>query len=172
MNSTNWQDELTKTRDPRGARSPASKWLSLAAFIVLTMGLGALAGIATPPGEWYASLNRPFFTPPNWLFGPVWTLLYFMVALAGWRTWVRGYKGLAMQVWFTQFAVNLTWSPAFFGLHAMGFALIIIAIMIVLTTVFIRLTWRADRATALLMTPYLAWISFASVLNFAFWWMN
>lgn len=147
-------------------------WVSLALFVIVTMGLGATAGILTPPGEWYANLNQPSFTPPNWLFGPVWTVLYAMVGIAGWRTRQRRYHGIAMQVWFGQLAVNLTWSPVFFGLHLIGLALLIIAVMVLLTIVFIRLTWHTDRIAAYLMLPYLAWISFASILNAAFWVLN
>ncbi|MEL6920722.1 MAG: TspO/MBR family protein [Pseudomonadota bacterium] len=149
-----------------------NKWILLAIFLVLTMGLGAFVGASTPPGEWYANLEKPFFNPPNWLFGPVWTVLYAMVAIAGWRTWLRGYRGLPMQIWFGQFAINLTWSPVFFGLHAMGFALIIIGAMIALTASFVSLTWPHDRPTSMLMMPYLGWISFAGILNATLWLMN
>lgn len=169
MNTTNSVEDLT---GPRGAPSGFSRWLALAAFLVLTLGGGTLIGTATLPGEWYDSLERPFFAPPNWVFGPVWTILYIMVGIAGWRTWLRGYRGLAMQVWFAQLALNFLWSPVFFGLHEMGFALLVIAAMIGLTAAFIRLAWAPDRASAMLMLPYLAWISFAGLLNFAFWWMN
>ncbi|MEO1745007.1 MAG: TspO/MBR family protein [Pseudomonadota bacterium] len=156
----------------RDNTSLLNKWILLAIFLFFTMGLGALVGASTPPGEWYANLDKPFFNPPNWLFGPVWTLLYAMVAIAGWRTWLKGYKGLAMQIWFGQFALNLTWSPIFFGLQQKGLALFVIAGMIGLTTVFVRLTWKPDRNTALLMLPYLAWISFAALLNATLWLMN
>lgn len=174
MSNSETLDDLTagQHRNVSGPKTPLAKWGTLAAFLVVTMGLGALMGTATAPGQWYASLERPFFAPPNWVFGPVWTILYAMIAIAGWRTWMRGYKGLAMQIWFLQFAANLTWSPAFFGFNQMGLALLIIAVMIVLTVIFIRLTWRPDRTASLLMTPYLAWISFASLLNAAFWWLN
>lgn len=148
------------------------RWVTLALFVVLTMGLGATAGILTPPGAWYAELNQPSFTPPNWLFGPVWTALYAMVAVAGWRTWERRFQGIAMQVWFGQLAINLTWSPVFFGFHQIGFALIIIVLMVLLTVMFIRLTWTTDRIAAYLMLPYFVWISFASLLNATFWWLN
>lgn len=152
--------------------SPLMKWIALAAFLVLCVGGGSLIGTMNLPGAWYEGLAKPFFNPPNWLFGPVWTVLYAMVAFAGWRTWLRGYKGLAMQIWFLQLAVNFTWSPMFFGAQMLGLALLIIGVMIALTVIFIQLTWKADRLTALLMLPYLAWISFAGLLNASLWWMN
>lgn len=163
---------LTRNRPESGARTPFQKWLALACFLALTLGGGTLIGLSTPPGEWYASLQKPFFNPPNWLFGPVWTVLYIMIGVAGWRTWMRGYKGLPMQVWFAQMVFNFMWSPAFFGMQNMGLALIIIGCMVALTVLFIILTAKADRTSALLMTPYLAWISFAGLLNATLWWMN
>ena len=149
-----------------------NRWVVLAIFLVATMGLGAFVGAATPPGQWYADLQKPFFNPPNWLFAPVWTILYAMVAVAGWRAWTRGINGSAMRLWFAQFALNLTWSPAFFGLQMMGLALIIIIGMVLLTIAFIRTSWQPDRSAALLMVPYLCWISFAGLLNATLWAMN
>jgi tryptophan-rich sensory protein len=172
MHSNDSVNNLTGSRDPRGARSPFSRWLALAAFLILTLGGGTLIGMATLPGDWYAALEKPFFNPPNWLFGPVWTILYILVGIAGWRTWLRGYRGVPMQVWFGQLVFNFLWSPIFFGVHQIGFAVIIIASMIGLTVLFVRLTWDHDRASALLMLPYLAWISFAGLLNGSLWWLN
>jgi benzodiazapine receptor len=174
MQSTDTSEpgDLVKSRDPRGARSGGARWLALAAFLVLTLGGGTLIGLATPPGDWYAALEKPFFNPPNWVFGPVWTVLYILIAIAGWRTWNRGYRGVPMQVWFGQLVFNFLWSPVFFGAHQPGFALIVIASMIALTVLFIRLTWAPDRVSSLLMCPYLAWISFAGLLNASIWWLN
>lgn len=149
-----------------------SKWATLAVFVIGTLGMGTLIGMLTLPGEWYAALDKPFFNPPNWIFGPVWTILYIMIAIAGWRIWQRNFKGLSMQVWFAQLAANFMWSPVFFAMHQLGLALAIIAIMVLLTVIFIRSTWHSDRAAAMLMLPYLAWISFAALLNASLWAMN
>ncbi|WP_306119240.1 MULTISPECIES: TspO/MBR family protein [unclassified Roseitalea] len=170
--NSNSVDDLTGGRGPQGAKSPTGRWIARAAFIALALGGGILIGAMTPPGEWYDQLQKPFFNPPSWLFGPVWTILYALVAIAGWRTWMRNYKGAAMQVWFGQLAVNFLWSPVFFGMQLPGLALLVIAAMITLTVTFIALTWTADRISAWLMTPYLAWIVFAGILNLAIWWMN
>lgn len=174
MQSSSSIDDLTggSHRRDKGPQSPWSRWGSLAAFLVFTMGIGALIGASNAPGDWYEGIAKPSFNPPNWIFGPVWTLLYALVAIAGWRTWQKGPQGLPMQIWFLQMAVNFTWSPVFFTLHQMGVAGLIIGAMVLLTLVFIQMTWKPDRLTALLMLPYLAWISFAGVLNTTLWWIN
>ncbi|MEO0919343.1 MAG: TspO/MBR family protein [Pseudomonadota bacterium] len=148
------------------------RWITLPIFLIATMALGGIVGASTPPGEWYDNLAKPVFNPPDWVFAPVWTVLYAMVAFAGWRSWDRAKSSVPTKTWFIQFAVNLTWSPVFFGLQMMGLALIIIILMIALTAAFVKTSWRLDRLAALLMVPYLAWISFAAVLNATLWVMN
>ena len=167
-------DRLTggQHRAGQDAQNMLNRRLGLAAFVVFTVGAGAFIGSMTPPGDWYAGLAKPFFNPPNWVFGPVWALLYTFLAIAGWRSWQRGFKGPAMQVWFAQLALNLTWSPAFFGMQRPGLALVILIAMIALTVMFIRLVRRDDPVSAWFMWPYLAWIGFAGLLNLAIWWMN
>lgn len=167
-------DELTggQHRGTGGSTGPLGRWVALLLFILLTLGIGTLIGAVTAPGAWYEALQKPVFNPPNWVFGPVWAVLYIMVAIAGWRTWLRGYRDLAMQVWFLQLAANFLWSPAFFGMQMPGLALLVILVMGALTVMFIRLTWTPDRASALLMIPYLAWVAFAGLINIAIWWMN
>jgi len=172
MNEEDGLDALTGNSSTGDGRGPAWHWVSLAAFIVLTWGGGTLIGTTTPPGDWYDGLSKPFFNPPAWVFGPVWTVLYLCVAIAGWRTWQRSYRGLDMQVWFAQLAANFIWSPAFFGMQLPSLALLVIIVMGVLTFLFIRLTWQPDRSAAMLMVPYLAWVTFAGLINVAIWWMN
>lgn len=92
-----------------------SKLISLAVFILITLGVGLMIGFVTMPAEWYAALNKPWFTPPNWLFGPAWSILYVMIAVAGWRCWLRDRRGLAMKLWLIQMLLNFSWSPLFFG---------------------------------------------------------
>ncbi|MEM0899628.1 MAG: TspO/MBR family protein [Pseudomonadota bacterium] len=165
-------EAFSNDRDAGVDEERRQNWLVLVAFLLATMGIGGFVGSATPPGVWYTTLNQPSFTPPNWLFPPVWTALYAMIAIAGWRTWTRDKRGTAMFIWFAQFAVNLTWSPAFFGLHVMELALAIIIVMVALTVYFISHVWSKDKAAALLMVPYLSWISYAMALNGAFIWLN
>ena len=149
-----------------------TKYLSFIAFIVLCVGGGALIGTQNLPGDWYAGLTKPFFNPPNWIFGPVWTILYAMIAVAGWRTWMRASDSGLMILWFAQLALNFTWSPVFFTYHWMLVAALIIIAMVVMTVAFIKTSWRIDRTASLLMIPYLCWIIFATLLNLSLWWLN
>ncbi len=127
------------------------------------------------PGEWYAQLSKPAWNPPNWIFGPVWTALYLMMAVAAWRIWrLGGFGGQRrpLILFFIQLALNAAWSPLFFGLKEPGLAfaeILVLWLAIVLTIAAFR---RADRLAAGLLVPYLAWVSFASVLNFTLWRMN
>ena len=95
-----------------------NRYLTLALFLLFTVGGGLLTGLYNMPGEWYQGLVKPSFNPPPWLFGPVWTILYVLIAFAGWRTWQRRAEGPAMQVWFAQMVLNFAWSPVFFTAHA------------------------------------------------------
>lgn len=148
------------------------KYISLIAFLVLCIGGGTFIGTQNLPGEWYDGLAKPFFNPPAWLFGPVWTVLYAMIAVAGWRNWMRDANGNLMKIWFAQLALNFTWSPVFFTYHWMLFAAFIIIVMIVLTILYILKTWNKDRLSGWLMVPYLCWIGFAALLNISLWWLN
>jgi tryptophan-rich sensory protein len=169
-----------RNREPNGAAErighkqdfAMTRYLTLAAFILLTVGGGTLLGVYNLPGEWYANLQKPVFNPPNWIFGPVWTVLYIMIGIAGWRTWGRRAEGVAMQVWFGQLAANFAWSPVFFSMRSIGLALVIILVMLALIVTFVALTWNRDRTAALLFLPYTAWVSFATVLNAAILFLN
>jgi translocator protein len=149
-----------------------SKILSYILFIGFVVGAGLLSGLTNMPGEWYQSLEKPFFNPPSWLFGPVWTTLYVMIGVAGARIWQRAPKSAAMQLWFAQMALNLMWSPAFFGLQNPELALVVIAGMLVTIIAFMVKARPIDRISTLLFVPYLAWVSFASVLNLSIAWLN
>jgi tryptophan-rich sensory protein len=139
--------------------------LIYAAFLIAVLGIGLLIGTVTRPDGWYAALAKPAFNPPNRVFGPVWTLLYVMIAVAGARTFERGAEGFPL--WLGQMALNFAWSPVFFGLHRPGLALAIIVALLIAILAFIATRWRADRVSALLFMPYAAWVAFASVLNAA-----
>jgi len=142
------------------------------AFLFFVIGGGLLLGASNMPGEWYAGLNKPFFNPPSWVFGPVWTVLYVMIAIAGARTWLASARSLGMQLWFAQMALNFMWSPAFFGYRMPGVALVIVLAMLAAILAFIAERWSRDRTAALLFLPYAAWVAFASVLNAAIVWLN
>ena len=148
------------------------RYVTLALFLLFTVGGGSLIGIYNLPGEWYAGLVKPSFNPPDWIFAPVWTTLYIMIAVAGWRTWERRFEGPAMQIWFGQLAVNFAWSPVFFSLHAIGLALVVIALMLALIIAFVAISWKRDRLSAWLFVPYVAWVAFASTLNTSLFILN
>ena len=139
--------------------------MSLLFFLILTIGGGLLIGLFARPGEWYANLVKPAFTPPNGIFARVWTVLYIMIAIAGWRTFTRDPLGPAMVVWTIALALNFSWSPTFFGLHQPVAALAVIVVLLAIILIFIYLTWSQDALSAFLFVPYAAWTSFAALLN-------
>jgi len=145
-------------------RTPRALGL-LAVFLVVVIGVGALIGISTAPGEWYAALDKPPFNPPNWVFGPVWFTLYVLIAIAGWRTFLREPGGVAMKLWYAQMVLNWLWSPTWFTLHWLWPAFVVIAAILALILAFIARSWHEDRVSASLFLPYAAWVAFASLLN-------
>ncbi|MER9352609.1 tryptophan-rich sensory protein [Mesorhizobium sp. M0179] len=141
------------------------RYVSLLLFLILVLGGGLLIGYATLPGEWYASLAKPPFNPPNWVFAPAWTLLYVLIAVAGWRTWERERAGAAMKIWALQLVLNFAWSPTFFGAKQMGPALVVILALLASIALFIATVWNRDRVSGWLFAPYAAWVAFATLLN-------
>ncbi|MDQ2070230.1 TspO/MBR family protein [Natronospira bacteriovora] len=135
----------------------------------------SLFGILFPPGEWYAALDKPAWNPPDWVFGPVWTLLYAMMAVAAWRVWWRrglSAARLALAVFLFQLVLNALWSAIFFGLQMPGAAFLHILILLAAITLTMVLFRREDPMSVWLLLPYWLWVAFASVLNFTLWWMN
>ena len=127
------------------------------------------------PGEWYESLRKPAWNPPHWIFGPVWSALYAMMAVAAWSVWrPKGFTAakLPLTLFLLQLALNATWTPLFFGLRRPGSAMICIALLwLAILTTLIEFRKVSPMATAL-MIPYLAWVTFASALNFELWRLN
>lgn len=154
---------------PAANQSGIPSWI---AFVVICF-LTSAAGAFFPPGEWYASLNRPFYAPPNWVFGPVWTVLYLMIATSGWLVWrTKQSTGLAMSIYAAQLVLNGAWTCLFFGLQRPGVALIEIAILFLLILATILVFRRYSKTASFLLIPYLLWVSFATVLNYGFWSLN
>ncbi len=154
-------------------RASSTSLLTLGLFVLLAF-CAAAGGALFPPGAEFAALTRPSFAPPNWLFGPVWTILYLLMALAAWLVWRRG-GGLwsaPLRAWYLQLALNAVWTPLFFGLTWRGVALIEMALLWIMIVVTVRRFAAESRSAAWLLAPYLAWVSFAFVLNAAYWWLN
>jgi tryptophan-rich sensory protein len=154
----------------------AKAYAGLAAFVGINVAISALGGWATSTsvGTWYAALAKPVFNPPDWIFAPVWSALYLMIAIAGWRVWRRGggEARLALMVYAVQLVLNLSWSFVFFGARLIGPALIVIAALLAAIVVNAALFWRLDRLAGALLVPYAAWVLFAAVLNAALWRLN
>ena len=152
--------------------------LKFIAAVVLSMSAGLLGSLATfsSVATWYPTLNKPWFSPPNWIFGPVWTLLYIMMGIALYLVWEKGYAKKNVRFAFWLFVVHLgfnaAWSIVFFGLHSPPGGLVVILILWTLIVALIRKFYRIARAAAYLLVPYLAWVSFATVLNCAVWLLN
>ncbi|WP_137129727.1 TspO/MBR family protein [Rhizobium sp. FY34] len=141
-------------------------------FIVIVVSLGALIGISNVPGTWYQSLEKPVFNPPNWLFGPVWTMLYVLIGFVGARSWLSAPASARTQLWFGQMALNFIWTPAFFGAESTLLGLIVILPLLTSILIFIRITWTRDRLSAVLFLPYAAWVGFATLLNLSLFLLN
>lgn len=152
-------------------------FMKLIVAVILTVGIGSLGGIftASEVGTWYAGLQKPSFNPPSWLFAPVWTLLYLLMGISVYLVWKQPpspARRMATGVFIVQFVFNFLWSFIFFKLHLIGWALAEIIVMWVLILITIVLFARLSRTAAWLLVPYLAWVSFATVLTAAIYKLN
>lgn len=134
--------------------------------------LASLSGAWFRPGAWYRQLAKPRWRPPDWLFGPAWAVLYVMIAVSGWLVWERAGASPAIAVYLGHLAINAGWSAIFFGLRRIDWALgwiVLLWLSIVATIVVFH---PISTTAAILLGPYLAWVTFATALNAAIWWMN
>ncbi len=161
--------------------TPPSHWrrdiLVLAGFVALCLAISAIGGAitATSVDAWYQSLRKPAFNPPDWVFAPVWTTLYVLMAVAAWRVWRRPAspaRRSALLVFALQLALNLLWSFLFFGLQSIDLALIEIFILLGCIIANTVLFWRIDAAAGILFVPYVIWVGYAAILNGALWLLN
>lgn len=149
-------------------------FVALASWLVLTFS-AALTGFFIQPGGYYAALAKPVWAPPAWVFGPVWTILYAMMAVAAWRVWRRGgWRGQRgpLALYVIQLALNALWTPLFFGLRWPGGALVEIVLLWLTIVLTGRAFFRVDRLAGGLFVPYLFWVGFAAALNFSIWLRN
>lgn len=154
-----------------------SPWLPLGIFLGLAFLAAFIGGFATSTSveTWYATLQKPSWNPPRWVFGPVWTLLYILMSVSAWRVWRQGSPNEArrtVRLFAAQLGLNALWSILFFGLHRVGLALIdVLVLWLVLIRIQVRF-YVADKLAAVLWAPYVIWVTFATVLNAAIWDLN
>lgn len=148
--------------------------LGLAFWLLLTFGVAYLSS-QFEPGEWYKTISKPSWTPPGWVFGPVWSLLYLSMGISAWLVWRKRASGavkLPLSIYLVQLIVNGLWFWFFFGRQMIGAALIDLLILVFVVSINLVLFLRVDRKAGVLLVPYLLWISFAAVLNFQIWRLN
>jgi translocator protein len=153
--------------------SPRRRWLALTGFglaVFVAAAIGGL-GVSGTSAE-YDTLEQPAFAPPSWLFGPVWTVLYVMIALSAWLVWQRVGFTRPLWLWSAQLVLNAIWTPLFFGAGQYGLAFADIVVLWVLIGATVVSFWRVRRLAAGLLLPYWAWVTYASALNLAIWLMN
>jgi tryptophan-rich sensory protein len=160
----------------RTVPSPVNPWLALGGWLLLTAAAGGLGALASVDArEFYAALDRPAWAPPAGLFGPVWTLLYVVMAVAAWLIWrERGFARArgALGLFVAQLAVNALWSWLFFAWHRGAGAFADILVMLLLIVATIIAFARIRKLAAALLVPYLAWVCFAAALNYSVWQRN
>lgn len=142
---------------------------------VATCFLAASPGAVFRPGEWYERLAKPKWRPPNWLFAPVWSVLYLMIAVSGWLVWREaGFSAATfpLSIYAISLGLNGAWSGLFFGLHRPDLAFLDVILLGVSIVATIIIFYPIEQFSALLLLPYLIWVIFAAMLNFAVWWMN
>jgi tryptophan-rich sensory protein len=145
--------------------------------LLITLGVGFVSGFATASsiGDWYAQLNKPSFNPPNWIFAPVWTLLYIMMGISLSMIWTKPpslYKSNALWLFFIQLFLNFCWSFLFFNFHKIGLALVDISLLWIFIVLTIIAFSKLDKIVAWLLVPYICWVSFATILNAAIYRLN
>ena len=157
-----------------------NKYKSFIVIILLTYLISVPAGFITSKNvlSWYADITRPSFSPPNWVFGPVWTFLYFTMSAAVWNVWNKvkeDNKSLGIKIvsiYFFHLLVGASWSFVFFGLHQIFLGFVVIIIIISFILYLMQQYWQISKISTFIMIPYLAWSCYALVLNFSIWKLN
>lgn len=146
------------------------RWIKLGLYILICQGAGAVGTIFTIGAipNWYAGLTKPWFTPPNWLFGPMWVTLYTLMAIAVWKIKDKKLK----KIFWIHLLINAIWTPIFFGAKKLGLAMVVIAVLWLMIIWLIKLFWKEDKWAGRLLVPYFLWVSLASALNFSLWVLN
>ena len=154
------------------------RWPGVILIVLACEGVGILAALATQSsvGTWYPMLVKPAFTPPGWLFGPVWTALYALMGIAVWLVGRRGWRTEGVQravgLFVLQLGLNGLWSFAFFGFRSVSGGFVVIVLLWIAIVLALWSFFRLQRVAGWLMVPYLLWVTYAAVLNGTIWWMN
>ena len=146
-------------------------WLDFLVFLFACMAAG-LTGSLFPPGKWYSELNKPVWTPPNWVFPVAWPILYLLMSYSGATLANLESAGSALALWALQISLNALWTPVFFGLKNLKLGLIIILLLLVSVAICTYVFWLYAWISGLLFLPYLAWVVFAAALNAAVFKLN
>jgi tryptophan-rich sensory protein len=141
-------------------------------IFLLACAAAASTGFFFQPGEWYISLVKPGFTPPNWMFPLAWTTIYLLLAWAGYRLIQIPGSQVVLALWAAQIALNTLWTPVFFGAHRVFASLVILALLWLVVAAMVVMALQLDVLTGLILIPYLLWLCVASALNFSIWRMN
>ena len=136
-------------------------------IFLLACGAAASTGLLFKPGQWYESLVKPGFTPPNWLFPVAWSIIYLLLAWAGYRLSLIPGSQVVLALWAAQIALNTLWTPAFFGAHRIFAGMVILTLLWLVVAVMVVMTLQLDVITGLILLPYLAWLCVAAALNFS-----
>ena len=151
-----------------------NKYLSLFFLLVITFIASAIGGFTTASYKepWYSQIILPSFNPPSWVFAPVWTMLYVMMAIAIWKIWINSYDLKILKLYFVHLFFNGTWSIVFFGFHQIGLALINLIIILIFILLLMKNYFNKDKISFYLMIPYLLWSSYALILNSSIFILN
>ncbi len=144
-----------------------NKYLSLFLILLITSLASAIGGVTTASFKepWYSEIVLPSFNPPSWVFPPVWTILYIMMAVAIWKIWIHSFDTKILKLYFIHLFFNSTWSIVFFGFHQIGLALINLVIILIFIILLMKSYFFRDKTSFYLMIPYLLWSSYALILN-------
>ena len=151
-----------------------NKYLSLVTILLITFIAPVIGSYATTAFKepWYSEIVLPSFNPPSWVFAPVWSILYFLMSLAIWKVWITSFEKKLLKIYFIHLFFNSTWSVVFFGFHLIGIALINLVIILVFIIILMKKYFSRDKISFYLMIPYLAWSSYALILNSSIYLLN
>ena len=146
-----------------------NKYLSLFLILLITFIASAIGGFTTSSYKepWYSEIVLPIFNPPSWVFAPVWTALYFLMAIAIWRIWIKFFDRKILNIYFYHLFFNATWSVVFFGFHQIELALVNLSIILIFIMILMKIYLNKDKLSFLIMVPYFLWTTYAFVLNLA-----